>query len=102
MVGRMAVVKPWIFRELSGHIETIDYSVVWKNYYNYVLEDFPPEKGIGRIKEFSKYFAQNFLFGHELHRIVQSASSLELLNDQTLRFLDAHPAVTEYPTVIGL
>lgn len=102
MAGRMAIVKPWIFRELSGNKPAIDYAVVWKDFFSYVLEDFPPERAIGRIREFSKYFAQNFLFGHELYRGIQGASSLELINKRAVRFLGGHPSVTEYPSVIGL
>ncbi len=102
MAGRMAIVKPWIFRELSGHKGVIDYAAVWKDFFSYVMEDFPQEKAIGRIKEFSKYFAQNFLFGHELYRSVQGASSLEQLNERAVRFLGGHPGITEYPSVVGL
>ncbi len=102
MVGRMAIVKPWIFRELSGRPVVIDYASVWSALYRYVLEDFPVEKALGRIKEFSKYFAQNFLFGHEFYRGVQAASSLNAVYANALRFLEATPTVTNHPTVSGL
>jgi tRNA-dihydrouridine synthase B len=102
MVGRMAVVKPWIFCELAGKPVDVNYASVWKALYNYVLEDFPREKAIGRIKEFSKYFAQNFLFGHELYSSIQASSSLEKIYANALNFLEANPKVTNYPTVKGL
>jgi tRNA-dihydrouridine synthase B len=102
MIGRMAIVKPWIFRELAGKSVIVDYAAVWKTLYEYVLEDFPPEKAFGRIKEFSKYFAQNFLYGHEFYRGVQSASSLEAVYAHTVKFLEADPKVTNFPTVKGL
>jgi tRNA-dihydrouridine synthase B len=102
MVGRMAVVRPWIFKELSEGPVLVDFRETWLNYYTYVLEDFPAEKAPGRIKEFSKYFAQNFLFGHEFYRGVQSAPSLDAIKENALRFLEASPKVTEFPTVKGL
>jgi tRNA-dihydrouridine synthase B len=102
MIGRMAIVKPWIFCELSGKPVAIDYQATWSAFYRYVLDDFPPEKAIGRIKEFSKYFSQNFLFGHEFYRQVQSAPSLVALYENAMRFLEASPKVTNYPTVRGL
>jgi tRNA-dihydrouridine synthase B len=102
MIGRMAVVKPWIFGELSDKPIVIDYAKTWSTFYHYVLEDFPPEKAIGRIKEFSKYFAQNFLFGHEFYRGIQAASSLETIYANALRFLESDPKVTKYTEVRGL
>jgi tRNA-dihydrouridine synthase B len=102
MIGRMAVVKPWFFCELSEKPATIDHAATWSTFYNYVLEDFPRGKAIGRIKEFSKYFAQNFLFGHELYRNIQSASDLESVYGNAMRFLKANPKATMYPTVRGL
>jgi tRNA-dihydrouridine synthase B len=102
MVGRMAVVKPWIFRELSGMPIVVDYASVWSTFFNYVLEDFSLEKALGRIKEFSKYFAQNFLFGHEFYRGVQSGQTLGKIKENAVRFLEANPKITDFPTVAGL
>jgi hypothetical protein len=60
------------------------------------------EKAIGRIKEFTKYFAQNFQFGHELASRVQSATSLETLHERAMAFFSSHPAITQRPSVAGL
>lgn len=102
MVGRFAVVKPWIFRDFGKGPGTIDRTAVWKALYAYVLEDVPREKAIGRIKEFTKYFAQNFMFGHELASRVQSAQSLEILYERAMAFLSSNPAITKTPSVAGL
>jgi tRNA-dihydrouridine synthase B len=102
MIGRIAVVKPWIFREFAQGPIAIDYRHVWEKYYSYVLEDFSKEKALGRIKEFTKYFAQNFMFGHELASRVQSAQSLDILYERALVFLNSHPAITRNPAVAGL
>jgi tRNA-dihydrouridine synthase len=102
MIGRIAVVKPWLFRDFGKDPGPVDYAAIWETFYRYVLEDFPREKAIGRIKEFTKYFAQNFLFGHELASRVQSAHSLEILHERAMAFLSTSPAITKAPTVAGL
>ena len=90
MLGRIAAQKPWIFREFSGipPLE-ISYEEIWDRLFQYTIEDFPPEKAIGRMKEFTAYFAQNFFFGHELFRESRRARNLQELRAAALRFLEA-------------
>jgi tRNA-dihydrouridine synthase len=102
MIGRMVVVKPWIFRELGGEEVEIDYRRVWETLYRYVLEDFPPGRAIGRVKEFTAYFARNFFFGHDLYRLVQGSSSLEEVYVRAVGFLSRNPRTTASPSVAGL
>ena len=102
MIGRIAVVKPWIFRDFGKPAAPVDCTAVWEAFYGYVLEDFPKEKAIGRLKEFTKYFAQNFLFGHELASRVQSAQSLEILHERAMGFLSSNPTISQRPSVAGL
>ena len=102
MIGRMAAVKPWIFREFAGSAVTVDFRDVWTRAYEYTCEDFPPEKAIGRLKEFTTYFARNFLFGHELYRKVQGAHDLATLKTRAVEFLSASPRTVQEPTVMGI
>jgi len=102
MIGRMAVAQPWIFSQLSGNKVVIDYLSVWTTMYRYVLEDFPEEKALGRLKEFTKYFAQNFLFGHELRVKVQNALNLNEMYEVANEFLAKNPTLTQFPSVSGL
>jgi tRNA-dihydrouridine synthase len=102
MIGRMAAVKPWIFREFSGEQITIDYCDVWTRFYEYTCEDFRPEKAIGRIKEFTAYFARNFIYGHELFRKAQSATDLKTIKIRATEFLSRSPAVEKEPSVMGI
>jgi tRNA-dihydrouridine synthase B len=102
MIGRMAAVKPWIFREFAGESVRVDYLDVWTCFYEYTCEDFRPEKAIGRIKEFTAYFARNFIYGHELFRRVQSAPDLAELKKRAFAFLSASPAVEQTPSVMGI
>ncbi len=91
MIGRAAVERPWIFRELRGEKVEIDYRRVWDDFFSYTLEDFSPERAICRIKEFTIHYARNFFFGHELFRKVQSAPDLGILRDRAHRFFDGNP-----------
>jgi tRNA-dihydrouridine synthase B len=102
MIGRMSVVRPWIFRELSGIFSDIDYASAWSSIYRYINEDFTPHKALLRIKEYSKYFAQNFLYGHEMYRKIRTVHSLDDVYENAMNFLESFPAVTKYPTVMGL
>lgn len=95
MLGRIVAVKPWIFREFAGlpPLE-IDYAEVWDRLYRYTLEDFPPERAFGRLKEFTAYFAQNFFFGHELHKGIQKAHSSAEIREAAMRFLEGSPQLS--------
>ena len=95
MLGRIAAQKPWIFREFSG-LQPLDIShaEIWDRLYSYTLEDFPPEKAVGRMKEFTAYFAQNFFFGHELFRESCRARNIGELRAAALRFLESGPRLS--------
>ncbi len=105
MVGRAAVARPWLFSEAAGGMasfEQVDYLEIWQRFFRYVCEDFEPHKAIGRIKEYTAYFARNFMFGHELFRASQSASSLDELCERACRFLNNHPRAVATPSFSGL
>ncbi len=102
MIGRMAAVQPWIFRALAGAAVEIDYAEVWERFYRYVRDDFPPEKAIGRIKQFSAYYARNFFFGHQLHSKLIAARSLEELHHEAMQFLTNSPRTVALPSTGGV
>jgi tRNA-dihydrouridine synthase len=92
MLGRIASIKPWAFREFAGiEFMPIDYVEVWTRHYEYTMEDLPPEKAIGRIKEFTHYFASNFVFGHTLRKAAQKAKTPQEIKNNALKFLSNGP-----------
>ncbi|MCL1893752.1 MAG: tRNA-dihydrouridine synthase family protein [Holophagaceae bacterium] len=94
MLGRIAIVKPWIFREFAGlNPVHINYAEVWERFYNYIQEDMPPEKAPGRVKEFTHYFSGNFVFGHLLRKSIQKSKNLQEICDITLIFLKSDPEI---------
>lgn len=102
MIGRAAVAMPWIFRQITDGPVEVDYLDVWSRYFEYVQDDFPPEKALGRCKEFTGYFARNFFFGHQLDTIARSSPNLDVLREKTVEFLSRHPKTVERISVSGL
>jgi hypothetical protein len=100
MLGRIAAVKPWIFRDFAGlpRLE-IDHAEVWERFYRYTLEDFPPDRAFGRLKEFTFYFAKNFFFGHEMDKGIQRAKTAGEVRECALRFLASSPRLSREETV---
>ena len=95
MLGRIAAVKPWIFREFAGlPVPPIDHAEVWERMYGYVMDDFPPDRAFGRLKEFTFYFAKNFFFAHEMDKGIQRAHTPEEVREAALRFLEALPRLS--------
>ncbi len=96
MLGRIVAQKPWIFREFAGQpFPQIDYMEVWDRLYRYTLEDMRPERAIGRIKEFTAYFSNNFFFGHELFKRTQNARSVSEARDAAMKFLESNPRLAK-------
>jgi tRNA-dihydrouridine synthase len=92
MLGRIVAVRPWIFREFAGlPALPVDHLEVWQRFYRYALDDLPPERAFGRLKEFSFYFSKNFFFGHEMYRGIQKATDCEGIRAAAVRFLEAGP-----------
>jgi tRNA-dihydrouridine synthase len=92
MLGRIVAQKPWIFREFAGRAPMeINHAEVWERLYHYTLEDLPPERAIGRMKEFTSYFSNNFFFGHELFKGCQSARSIVEVHEAAMRFFESKP-----------
>nr|WP_320133327.1 tRNA-dihydrouridine synthase family protein [uncultured Holophaga sp.] len=92
MLGRIVAVKPWIFRDFAGlERGPVDPAEIWERLCRYTLEDMPEERALGRMKEFSFYFAKNFFFGHEMYRRIQGARDLAGVRSAALGFLEARP-----------
>ena len=94
MLGRIAIVKPWIFREFAGlPVAPVDHAEVWDRLYRYTLEDMAPERAFGRLMDFTYYFAKNFMFGHVLYTSIQKAGTPAEIREAALRFLEANPSL---------
>ena len=101
MIGRMAAVQPWVFAAWNKPVP-VDHAEVWHRLYAYICEDFPPEKALGRIKVFTKYYARNFKFGHDFGTAVQNAPTLESARERANVFFGRSPVIDPEPSVMGL
>ena len=84
MLGRGAAIKPWLFAKIAHDLfgceieePNVSLPVVYGNYVDLLNERFRPEYRLGRLKEFTHYFARNYKFGHHLASKVQTSKSLD-------------------------
>ena len=92
MLGRIVAERPWIFREFAGDpVPEVNHAEIWDRLYRYTLEDLAPERAVGRMKEFTSYFANNFFFGHELYKQCLRARDVYAVREAAMRFLESGP-----------
>ena len=84
MLGRGAVIRPWLFSEIARTVYCIDIPKpavslpdVYTAFIEALNEDYRPIYQLGRLKAFTHYFSRNYKFGHSLACKVQSSSSMD-------------------------
>ena len=82
MIGRAAPQKPWIFAEIAREVyglpmeeRGINLPAVYGQFVS-ALTRFRPERRLGRLKEFTHYFALNYAFGHHFAMAVQKSGTM--------------------------
>lgn len=77
-------VHPWIFADIAREVYGFDLPQVEiclpALYADFVValgQRFVSERRLGRLKEFTHYFAENYFFGHTLACEVQGAGSVD-------------------------
>jgi nifR3 family TIM-barrel protein len=82
MIGRGAAIRPWLFAEIAREVygcsidlPVVSLPIVYSSFIDH-LELYRPEYRLGRLKEFTHYFARNYKFGHLLASRVQSSASM--------------------------
>lgn len=92
MIGRGAACRPWLFAEIAREIYGVPCSPsslsLPEIYFRFVqlLERFRPERRLGRLKQFTHYYGQNFTFGHHLAIAVQTSASVEQASERARQF----------------
>ncbi len=100
MLGRGAVCKPWLFADIAKSLYNHNVPVrapLDTIYFRFVelLEDrFLPERRLGRLKQFTHYFAGNFTFGHHLASRVQNSKTIEEATEKAAGFFDTAETIT--------
>lgn len=97
MIGRAAAVRPWIFAEIARALygedipgTEIDLPLLYSGFVKALIERFAVERRLGRLKEFTHYFAKNYFFGHHLAAQVQSSQSVEEAWGRAVQFFVAN------------
>ena len=83
MIGRGAVERPWLFREIAEktygikpHGEQLNKESVYHLFLSLLKERLSPERRLGRLKQFTHYYAKNFGFGHRFAYDIQCSRSI--------------------------
>lgn len=98
MLGRGAAIRPWLFAEISREVfgrNIAEPRVSLPALYTAFLDRlglFRPQYRLGRLKEFTHYFARNYQFGHHLASRVQSSMSMEEARERALSFFEENGA----------
>jgi len=95
MLGRGAVIRPWLFAEAAKELYHCEIAVpqisltrIYETFADLLTESFRPERRLGRLKEFTHYFARNYKFGHLLISAVQSSASMEEARERAAVFFE--------------
>ncbi len=83
MIGRGAVENPRLCADIAREIYGIpancslrsDMEIYFK-FVNLLEQRFSPERQLGRLKQFTTYYAASFIFGHHLASSIQSSSTI--------------------------
>ena len=96
MVGRGAVRHPGLCAEIAKHLFGTDrflYKISEKEtffrFFALVEERFAAERRLGRLKQFTAYFAEPMLFGHLLASAVQASSTMSEAEKRAEEFFTA-------------
>jgi tRNA-dihydrouridine synthase B len=93
MVGRAAVRRPWLFREIKASLlgpasdrPAPEPPEIYTRFVSLLEDGLASERRLPLLKQFTVYFAQNYAFGHTLWRLVHNARSLAEATDQAEAF----------------
>ena len=96
MLGRGAAIRPWLFAEIARDVygcaipgPAVSLPAVYADFAGHLSGLFRPEYRLGRLKEFTHYFARNYKFGHHLASRVQSSSSVDEAREQAALFFES-------------
>jgi nifR3 family TIM-barrel protein len=94
MLGRGAVERPWLFAELARKVygctipePVVSLPAVFGRFIE-LLGRFRPEHRLQRLKQFTRYFAQNYAFGHHLASRVLSSTNVDEARDRAAAFFE--------------
>lgn len=107
MLGRGAVIKPWLFAEIARELygcnivgPVVFLPAVYGNFIDLINELFRPERRLGRLKEFTHYFARNYTFGHQLSSGIQNSNSVEEAGEKAGIFFESNKLLQSWNNAV--
>lgn len=95
MIGRGAALCPWLFSDIGQEIYGItligkEFSKegIYFRFIELLSERFAEERQLGRLKQFTHYFAVNYMFGHQLATAVQTSVSMDEAKKRAYAFFE--------------
>jgi len=93
MLGRGALEDPWLFAEIASAVYGMERTSremsrqrVFFRFVELLEERFREERRLGRLKQFTHYFARSFTFGHQLASSVQTSNNMSEAVERAARF----------------
>jgi tRNA-dihydrouridine synthase B len=95
MIGRGAVERPWLCDDIAREVYGIgvgmgtkkrERSEIYSEFITLLEKRFAPERRLGRLKQFTRYFAASFQFGHHFAASIQNSGSMEQARRRAGRF----------------
>jgi tRNA-dihydrouridine synthase len=104
MLGRMAIVRPWIFaawRGGAGYAPPAP-AEVWRRLAGAIQCDFPAEKVAPRLRQYTGWYARNFRYGHLLAGQVRHLTEVDALHQRAEAFFATSPETVRVPSLHDL
>ena len=93
MIGRGAVYRPWIVAEIAKNVFGMEIGnglpskeMIYFAFISLLENRFRPERRLGRLKQFTHYYAQNFVFGHAFASQIQGSKTFKQAIDRAEEF----------------
>jgi tRNA-dihydrouridine synthase len=98
MIGRGGVERPWLFRDIAcaiygnrSEMRSFTRQEIFFRFVELLEARFRVERRLGRLKQFTHYFARSFTFGHQLASSVQTSNNMEEAVERAGLFFSVHP-----------
>lgn len=95
MIGRGAACAPWLFREIACQIykkpingKQISKKEIYFSFIDILEKRFAPERRLGRLKQFTHYYASSYQFGHHLASMIQGSKTMIEARERAYSFME--------------
>lgn len=93
MLGRGAVIRPWLFADIAREMFGFALAkpkpslpALFTSLVDLLGALYLPEHRLGRLKQFTRYFARNYKFGHHLATRVHSSATMDEARERAALF----------------